>query len=48
MHLVLSNLFIRFDLELTMGSIEGMQWLDRVIVHSKKNLRVKVRPKEIS
>lgn len=44
---MLANLFTRFHLELTPGSHQGMEWQDRVIVHSKKNLRIKVRPKEV-
>jgi hypothetical protein len=44
---MLANLFTRFHLELTPGSHEGMGWRDRVIVHSKTNLRIKVRPKDV-
>ncbi|KAJ8063557.1 hypothetical protein OCU04_007429 [Sclerotinia nivalis] len=47
MHLVLANLFTRFDLELAPGSHNDMQWMDRVIVHPKHNLRIKVKPKQI-
>lgn len=40
MYLVLANLFTTFDMELAPGSIEGMEWEDRVVAHSKKSLRV--------
>lgn len=47
MHLILANLFSRFHLELTPGSHDGMQWMDRVIVHSKRNLRITVKPRAL-
>ncbi|KAK4113198.1 cytochrome P450 [Canariomyces notabilis] len=47
MHLVLANLFSRYQLELTPGSDEAMVWLDRVIVHPAKNLRIKVRARNL-
>ena len=46
MHLILANLFTRFEVELAPGSHEDMKWLDRVIVHSKRNLRIRVKSKE--
>ncbi|MCJ1239560.1 hypothetical protein MMC14_007558 [Varicellaria rhodocarpa] len=47
MHIVLANLFMRFDLELTPSSHDDMVWMDRVIVHSKQNLRIKVKARDI-
>lgn len=47
MHIVLANLFSRFSLELTTGSHEGMEWVDRVVIHPKRNLRIKVKPRAI-
>ncbi|KAK3985848.1 Trichodiene oxygenase [Cladorrhinum sp. PSN332] len=43
MHLALANLFARYELELTPGSDEAMVWLDRVIVHPTRNLRLKAK-----
>ncbi|KAI0441398.1 cytochrome P450 [Xylaria telfairii] len=43
MHLILANLFVRYDVLATPHVHEDMVWVDRVIVHSKKNLRIKVR-----
>jgi hypothetical protein len=43
MNIVLANLFTRFELQLTPGSREGMEWVDRVIIHPKKNLTLQVR-----
>lgn len=43
MHIVLANLFSRFHLELVPGSHEDMEWVDRVILHPKRNLRIKVK-----
>lgn len=45
MHLLLANLFTRFEIELGPNSDDNMVWLDRAIVHPKGNLRVKVKPK---
>lgn len=47
LYLVMANLFTRFDMELGPGSVEGMEWLDRVVIHPKKNLRIKVTGKPI-
>jgi hypothetical protein len=46
MHLILANLFTRFDVELTPRGHEDMEWIDRVIVHSRRNLRIKVKAKK--
>ncbi|CAG8074955.1 unnamed protein product, partial [Penicillium nalgiovense] len=43
MYLVLANLFTGFDMELAPGSREGMEWDDRVVAHSKQNLRILVK-----
>jgi hypothetical protein len=45
MYLVLANLFTTFDMKLAPGSREGMEWDDRVVAHSKKNLRILVKSK---
>lgn len=46
MYLVLANLFTTFDMKLAPGSIEGMEWEDRVVAHSKKSLRVLVKSRK--
>lgn len=43
MYLVLANLFMGFDMKLAPGSVEGMEWDDRVVAHSKKELRIRVK-----
>ncbi|KAJ2985737.1 hypothetical protein NUW58_g5372 [Xylaria curta] len=43
MHLILANLFSRYEVLPTPHVHEDMIWVDRVIVHSKKNLRIKDR-----
>ncbi|GAB1191743.1 hypothetical protein APSETT444_000925 [Aspergillus pseudonomiae] len=45
MYLVLANLFTSFDMTLAPGSREGMEWDDRVVAHSKQNLRILVKSK---
>jgi hypothetical protein len=43
---MIANLFTTFDLELLGGHEEDMEILDRVIVHSRRNLRVMMKPQE--
>ncbi|KAF4997554.1 hypothetical protein FGRMN_3759 [Fusarium graminum] len=45
MHLMLANVFTRFDLSLVPGSHEDMVWLDRAIVRNKGNLKVMAKLK---
>ncbi|KAI1636385.1 cytochrome P450 [Biscogniauxia mediterranea] len=47
MHLILANLFTRFEVLPTPNIHDDMVWIDRVIVHSKKNLRIRVKPRDI-
>lgn len=46
MYLVLANLFTTFDMELAPGTVEGMEWEDRVVAHSKKSLRIRVKSRK--
>ncbi|KAK4223162.1 Trichodiene oxygenase [Podospora fimiseda] len=46
MHIVLANMFAKYEVELMPGSDENMVWLDRVIVHPVKNLRIKVKTRD--
>ncbi|KAL7892318.1 cytochrome P450 [Trichoderma sp. SZMC 28014] len=46
MYLILANLFTTFEMELAPGSIEGMEWEDRVVIQAKKNLRVLVKSRK--
>ncbi|KAI0485717.1 cytochrome P450 [Xylaria cf. heliscus] len=43
MHLILGNLFARYEVLPTPRVHEDMVWKDRVIVHSTRNLRIKVK-----
>ncbi|KAI1442050.1 cytochrome P450 [Annulohypoxylon stygium] len=45
MHIVLANLFTRYEVLSTPHVHEDMVWRDRVIVHSTKNLRIIVKAK---
>ncbi|KUI64500.1 Trichodiene oxygenase [Cytospora mali] len=47
MHLILANLFARFEVEGTPHVHEDMVWIDRVIVHSTRNLRIKVKGRDM-
>jgi hypothetical protein len=46
MHLILANLFRRFEVQPTPNIDKDMVWVDRVIVHSTRNLRIKVKSKD--
>lgn len=47
MHLILANLLTRFEVLATPHLHEDMAWIDRVIVHSTRNLRIKVKSKAV-
>ncbi|KAI1975531.1 hypothetical protein LOZ55_004632 [Ophidiomyces ophidiicola] len=47
-YIVIANILTKFDLELLPGTAKDMEILDRVIVHSRRNLRVKMRLKKMS
>ncbi|RBQ68277.1 hypothetical protein FVER14953_05538 [Fusarium verticillioides] len=47
MHLMLANVFTRFDLSLIPGTHEDMIWLDRAIVRNRGNLRVMAKLKSV-
>lgn len=46
MHIVLANLFRRYKFEMAPGTDDGMEWVDRVMVHPKRSLYVKVKSKD--
>ncbi|RWA06751.1 hypothetical protein EKO27_g8359 [Xylaria grammica] len=46
MHLLLGNLFARYEILPTPNIHEDMVWVDRVIVHSTRNLRIKVKKRQ--
>jgi hypothetical protein len=43
MHLMLANLFSRYELELASDAHEAMKWEDRVIMHPHGFLHVKAK-----
>ncbi|PGH13222.1 hypothetical protein AJ79_03780 [Helicocarpus griseus UAMH5409] len=45
--IMIANLFTTFDLELLPGHAEDMEILDRVIVHSRRNLKVRMKSRKI-
>ncbi|KAI3329671.1 cytochrome P450 [Ustulina deusta] len=47
MHLILSNLFARYEVLPTPHVHQDMVWIDRVIVHSTRNLRINVKPRQL-
>ncbi|KAG9230877.1 cytochrome P450 [Amylocarpus encephaloides] len=47
MHLILANLFTRFNIELGPDSEQRMVMMDRAIVHPTKNLRIFAKPKAV-
>lgn len=47
MHIVLANLFMRYEVLPTPNVHDDMLWIDRVIVHSKRNLRIRLKRKDI-
>ncbi|KAG9571188.1 hypothetical protein KCU71_g481, partial [Aureobasidium melanogenum] len=46
MHLMLANLFYRYELEMLPGTHEAMKWEDRVIMHPHDFLHVKVKRRQ--